>query len=107
MEEIHMSSLAVSVIGACLTLLFGVIAFFLSRLVRQFDRLADEVGTLNETMKRIDKDLSGDVGILKAENNEMKNRVRDFDPLWDRMRAVESDIVAIKSGGCNVCKRCA
>ena len=99
MEEFHISSALISVIGATVSLLLGVIAFFLSRLLTQFD-------TLNETVKRIDKDLSGDVGLLKANDSVLKRQIEEFEPMWDRVRTVENDVTALKSGGCDVYRKC-
>lgn len=106
MEEIHVSALVIEIIGGVLTLLFAIIAFFLSRLVKQFDGLTHEVGELNKTMVRIDKDLSGDVGILKTENCALKQEVKDLNPLWDRMRQAEEDIAVLQKAGCSKMNRC-
>lgn len=104
MDEVHISGMTVTVIGAVLSLLLAIIAFFLSRLIKQFDELQKQFSTLNGTMMRIDKDLSGEVGVLKAENADLKEKVRDLDPLWDRMRDVEKEL-AVVQGRCPVhCK---
>ena len=84
-ETIQISSFSVTIIGSSITIMLCIIAVFLSRLLRQFDEL-------NQTLIKIDKDLSRDVGVLKS-------RLQEFDPLWDRLRKVETDVVAIQSGG--------
>ena len=93
-ETVHISSFTIIIFGVIFTILLTVIAYFLSRLIAQFDRLQNQFSELNNTMNKIDKDLSGDVGVLKS-------RVQEFDPMWDRLRAVENTIVAIQSGGCD------
>ncbi len=105
MEEI-LSGVAVPAVGGFLSLLLGVIAFFLSRLLCQFDQLTEQVGVLNETMKRIDKDLSGDVGIIKTQLVSTQQDVDELNQIWDRMRSAENEIIAIKNGGCSVWKEC-
>ena len=86
-ETIQISSFSVTIIGSSITIMLCIIAVFLSRLLRQFDEL-------NQTLIKIDKDLSRDVGVLKS-------RIQEFDPLWDRLRSAENSIVAIQSGGCD------
>ena len=86
-ETIQISSFSVTIIGSSITIMLCIIAVFLSRLLRQFDEL-------NQTLIKIDKDLSRDVGVLKS-------RIQEFDPMWDRLRSAENAIVAIQSGGCD------
>lgn len=93
-------------IGGSLTIMLCVISFFLNRLLLQFDQLTSQVGVLNETMKCIDKDLSNEVGILKARLSTLQQSLDDINPIWDRLRAVETGVVAIKSGGCSIIDRC-
>ena len=45
--------------GAVITLLLAVIAFFLNRLIGQFDKL-------NDTMVKMDKDISGKIGVIEV-----------------------------------------
>jgi len=99
MEELHISTVTLGVIGSGIGILLAMIAFFLSRLLKQFDDLQESFRTLISTVARIDKDLSSDVGILKA-------RISEYDPIWERMRAAELDIAGIKVGGCEQLKRC-
>lgn len=106
MEEIHVSALVVEIIGGVLTLLFGVIAFFLSRLVKQFDGLTEQVKTLNNTMVKIDKDLSSDVGILKERNHALQRELDDLTPMWERVRKVEEDVAVMQKAGCARIDRC-
>ena len=80
-------SLAGTVFGG----LLGIIAYFLQRLVKQFD-------VLNATVIKIDKDLSQDITRLSEQNKTLKSEVADLDPLWDRMRAVEGAVIELKSG---------
>lgn len=97
MDELHISAVTVTLVGGLLTILLGIIAFFLSRLISQFDMLRDQFSELNATMSKIDKDLSGEVGILKNENKELTTKVKDLDPLWDRMRDVEKEVAVLRS----------
>lgn len=92
-EAVQISSVTLTVFGSIITLMLTVIAFFLNRLVGQFDKLQQQFSELNTTMNRIDKDLSGDVGVLKS-------RMQEFDPVWERLRTVETAMVSIQSGGC-------
>lgn len=89
----------VILVGACLGVLLGIIAFFLSRLIKQFD-------ILNATVQKIDKDLSLDIGVIKNENASLKQKVEEFEPIWDRLRLVEQGIATLKVGGCDIAKKC-
>lgn len=93
-ETMQISSISVTIFGSIISIMLLVIAFFLSRLISQFDKLQTQFGKLNDTMNKIDKDLSGDVGVLKS-------RMQEFDPIWDRLRNAENSITAIQSGGCD------
>lgn len=98
MSDIAVSGTMVAVLGSLISLLLVIIGFFLHRLVIQFDKL-------NETVQRVDKNLSEDVVLLKAENTSLKQQVRDLEPLWDRMRAAEMKL-AVVDGRCPVhCKQ--
>lgn len=83
--------LFIEVGAAIVAMLLSVIAFFLSRLLKQFDKL-------NETMIKMDKDISGKIGVIEVQTTDNGKRLAELDPLWDRMRGVESDIAVIKSG---------
>jgi hypothetical protein len=87
----------VPVAGAFLTTLLGIIAFFLARLIGQFDNLAIQFSTLNTTMLKIDGDLSGDMGVLKSEHVALKLKMDGFDPMWDRVRAVENGLLTMQT----------
>src|SRR5512139_1104581 len=101
-DIIQFSTTPIAVLGAIVGSLLGIIAIFLRRLLQQFDKLTDTVKDLNDTMTRIDKDLSGEVGILQARTAALQEEVRGLDSLWDRMREVEKDVLAIRKGGCEV-----
>lgn len=81
--------------GICLAGLLSVIAYFLNRMVTQVDNLTDAVADVNATMLKIHGDLSSDVNVLKSEHADLNTRLKDLDPLWDRMRAVENDLARI------------
>jgi len=100
MSEILSSTTILAVIGFVFTSLLACVVYFLDRLIKQFDNLSIQFGTLNDTMKKIDKDLSGDVGLLKQENVAIRASIDDFDTLWERVRKVEHEIVSIQAGGC-------
>lgn len=104
-NSVHLDPIWIPIFGGALAVLFGIIAFFLSRLVSYIDKLGDKLETLNTTMSRIDRDLSGDVSVLKSRSSELDARVRDLDHVWDRMRAMEESMIAIKHGGCDIPKR--
>lgn len=97
MEEMHVSPVAVALIGSFLGMLLSIIAFFLSRLLKQFDNLTAQVSNLNSTMQKIDKDLSGDVGIIQTRLAGVEAELEDMDPLWDRTRKCEEKIVALET----------
>lgn len=78
-------------------MLLGVISYFLNRLVKQFDALTAQFADLNITISKIDKDLSGEVGILKMQHSDLHGRMKDLDPIWDRVRAVEADVAVVKA----------
>jgi len=99
MDTTHIDALTITIAGVLISMLLGIISFFLSRLLGQFDALRTELSTLNTTMTRIDKDLSGDVGILKG-------KIEDLDTVWDRIRGVEQSVVSIQSGGCSRHNNC-
>ena len=84
---------------AILGILLCLIAFFLSRILSQFDGLTKEVRELNATMIKIDKDLSGDIGILKE-------KVKNLDEIWDRTREIEGIVNSIQAGGCSAYNKC-
>lgn len=105
-EVIQISGVAITAFGALLTMLLAVIAFFLSRLLQQFDGLTKQVENLNATMVRIDKDLSGDVSVLKTENVQLTAKFKEFDPVWDRVRSIENRLTSIEAGGCSVIDKC-
>lgn len=101
-DIIQFSTTPIAVLGAIVGSLLGIIAIFLRRLLQQFDNLTATVKDLNATMTRIDKDLSGEVGVLQARTEAMQTEIRGLDSLWDRVREVEKDVLAIRKGGCEV-----
>lgn len=102
----HLDGWMVSLVGVFLSLLLGIIAFFLRRILVQFDELNRKVGEVNETMLKIDKDLSGRVAVLDAEHEQVKVRIQALDPLFDRVRAVETGLAKLEAGGCRHAERC-
>jgi len=101
-EVLQFNAASVTIFGSLMGILLGVIAYFLSRLLGQFDKLTETVKNLNDTMVRIDKELSGEVGVLRTHTMALQEEVRGLDSLWDRVRAVENDVIAIRRGGCEV-----
>lgn len=101
-DVIQFSTTPIAIFGSVVGLLLGIIAIFLRRLLQQFDKLTDTVKDLNDTMTRIDKDLSGEVGVLQARTEALQTEIRGLDSLWDRVREVEKDVLAIRKGGCEV-----
>ena len=88
-------------IGATVVaILLGVIAFFLSRLIRQFDKL-------NETMIKMDKDISGKIGVIESQTSDNGKRLAELDPLWDRMRVVEKELAVVQDRCAHSKKECA
>lgn len=99
-DVIQLSTITASIIGAMVMVLLGIISFFLSRILQQFDHLQQEFTALNVTLARIDKDLGGDVRVLTSQ-------VQDLNPLFDRVRELEKTLISIQSGGCELAHRCA
>lgn len=98
-DLIQVSTITASIIGAMVMVLLGIISFFLSRILQQFDHLQQEFTALNLTLARIDKDLGGDVRVLTSQ-------VKDLNPLFDRVRAIEKELISVQSGGCDLARRC-
>ena len=96
---IHIDGTLVIIVGASLSILLGIIAFFMSRPIKQFD-------ILNATVQKIDRDLSLDIGVVKSEQTALKQKVEEFDPIWDRLRLIEQGVATLKAGGCDIAKRC-
>lgn len=80
----------VQVDSAAVVILLAVIAFFLRRLLGQFDNLTSQVGELNATMLKIDKDLSGEVLLLKSRQEDMQTEFSEFSPVWDKVRDLDT-----------------
>lgn len=80
----------IEIAGGVIMLLLAIIARFLKRLLEQFDKL-------NETMVKMDKDISGKIGIIEVQTIDNGRRLSELDPLWERMRLAENDIAIIKS----------
>ena len=94
MEELHINVWVASFIGAFIVLLLGVIGYFLSRIVNQFDEL-------NKAVQKIDRDLSGDMGVLRTRVDSLRVDLDETHPLWDRIRNVENNLIEIRAA----CKR--
>lgn len=89
-DVLHINALVVEVVSIVIAVMLGIISFFMSRLIKQIDRL-------NETMIKMDKDISKEISTLSAQNEENARKIKDLDPLFDRMRIVESDVAVMKS----------
>ena|ERR1035437_4361262 len=106
MNDVQLTGMTLTIIISFVGMLLGLIAYFMDRLIKQFDKLSGQFETLNSTMLRIDKDLSGDVKLLTHATSVLEDRMKDINPLFDRMRALEQDVTALKSGGCKHAGRC-
>jgi hypothetical protein len=97
MEEVHMSVIEKELIASILGILLCLIAFFLIRILNQFDKLTEKVAELNQTFMKSDREVGEVVVLLKAKVEELDTHV------WDRLRAVEEELITLKAGGCNKC----
>lgn len=91
MEEVYVSAWVVAAAGTFVSVLLAIIAYFLSGILKQFY-------SLNETVIKIDKDFTKEVGILKEQCNSLGEKIEQTDELWGRMRANETSITEIRSG---------
>lgn len=105
-DQVHIDAWMFTSISSFVVLLLGIIAVFLRRLLGHIDKMTDQIAELSATLTRIDKDLSGDVSLLLERDKVMQQRVQELDPVWDRMRAVETRLVKVEAN-CEVlrCKQ--
>ena len=96
-DTLHISAITVMMISGLLGLMLAIIAFFLSRLISQFDKLAVQFSQLNNTMLKIDKDISGDVRVLSNDNDSLKKGV---DEVWKVVHIIDNKVSEINSNGC-------
>lgn len=94
-DTIQVSAWVLSVVGAVMLMLLGVIAFFMSRLLDRFDKLTVTVESLNITMTR-------DVALLKQQGETAKEELKQLGDLWGLARDNENRIIALERGGCEV-----
>lgn len=83
----------VAIMGSML----AVIAFFLSRILTQFDTLNTTVVQLNGTMLKIDKDLTGEIVHLKATQLRHTDELRGLNSVYDRLRITEQQVSVLAS----------
>lgn len=92
-----------SLIGGLVTLLLGIIGWFLVRLIdqqddahqstsEQFKALLGKFDMLNDTMH----EHKADVGVIKSQVAEHATKLHEMNRVYDRLRSVESDIAVIK-----------
>ena len=94
-EVIHIDATLAAIIGGIISLFLGVITFFLSRLLKQFDGLNKIVG-----------EIATGLAVSEVEKAQIIKDLSELDPLWDRMRAVETRITTVEAGGCKVIQVC-
>lgn len=92
-----LSTLEAAMAGWLIPALFGLIAFFLYRLLGQFDKLNTTVVQLNTTMLKIDKDLTGEIITIKATQLHHAEEIRGLSEIYDRVRATENKVVFLQA----------
>lgn len=96
-HELIINPVTLSVVGGTIALLLGMIAFFLSRILTQFDTLNSTVVQLNGTMLKIDKDLTNEISTLKAVQLHHAEEIRNFGGFYDRMRETENNVTFLQA----------
>ena len=82
-------SITIYIIGLLLT----VIGVFLLRLLKQIDRLIEIVGELKSALI----EHQGTVSVIEEKISFQSKEIEDMNKLFDRVRAVESDIIEMKA----------
>jgi hypothetical protein len=77
--------------------LFTLVAFFLYRILQQFDKLNATVLDLNSTMLKIDKDLTGEIITIKAIQLAHTEQIRGLGEIYNRIRATETHVSVLQS----------
>lgn len=86
-----------AVAGWLIPALFALIAFFLYRLLGQFDKLNLTVIQLNTTMLKIDKDLTGEIITIKATQLHHAEEIRGLTEIYDRIRSTENKLTFLQA----------
>lgn len=102
--------LILGAIGGFIAFLLTIIGWFLVRLIEQQDEAHESTATqfaallgkfdmLNSTMQ----EHKTDVGVMKVLVDEHSEKLRNMNHVYDRLRQVESDVVAIKTARVQTC----
>lgn len=91
------SPFMLSIIVGAIGIMLAMIAFFLSRILTQFDTLNSTVVQLNGTMQKIDKDLTNEISTLKSVQIRHTDEIKNFSVVYDRMRQTENDVTFLQA----------
>ena len=87
-----LTALESAIAGWLVPALFALVAFFLYRILQQFDKLNATVLDLNTTMLKIDKDLTGEIITIKAAQLTHTEQIRGLSEVYDRLRITENNV---------------
>ena len=88
----HVTGLTSSDLLMLVGVMLGIIAFFLARILTQFDKLNTTVVALNATMMKIDKDLTNEIVTLKATQLRHADEIRGLSSIYERLRTTETHV---------------
>lgn len=97
MSPVQIDAWVFATIGTFVMLLLAIIAVFLRRLLAHIDKMTDQISELGKTLQRIDRDLSGEVSVLVERDKATQHRLSELDPVWDRMRSVETRVTTMEA----------
>ena len=92
-----LTALEAATAGWLVPALFALVAFFLYRILQQFDKLNATVVALNTTMLKIDKDLTGEIINIKATQLSHTEQIRGLGEIYDRIRATENHVSVLQA----------
>lgn len=92
-----LTALETATAGWLVPALFALVAFFLYRILGQFDKLNMTVVQLNVTMLKIDKDLTGEIINIKATQIAHAEQIRGLAEIYDRVRTTENHVSVLQA----------
>jgi hypothetical protein len=95
-EIMILTTLEAATAGWLVPALFSLVAFFLYRILQQFDKLNATVLDLNSTMLKIDKDLTGEIITIKAAQLTHTEQIRGLSEIYDRIRVTENHVSVLQ-----------
>lgn len=93
MEQVTVDPALWWLISTIIGVLLGVIAFFITRLIKHSDinaaKLGEKLGQLSDTIARVDRERSEHAITLGAKLNCIEEKIGDVDSYFDGLRALE------------------